>query len=70
MSVPINSIAETIQRMEEENVMFEKQIISIQNQINSNIDAMNAMSGFAEWGPDPVGPPSNLPPMEYPSQSS
>jgi hypothetical protein len=68
MPIPLNSIAETIQRMEEENLMFERQISSMQNQINSNSDAIIAMADLAEWGEDPEIP-GNLPPMEYPPQN-
>lgn len=70
MPTPLNGIAELIQSMQERNEMLEKQIESIQDQINSSKEAIETMSELAEWGPDVEIPPSNLPAIEYPPQTS
>lgn len=63
MSIPLNAIAETIQRLETENNILAIQAYNIQLQIAANESAILSMKDFAQWGDDVEYPVSDSPPQ-------
>lgn len=67
MPVPLNGIAETVQRLEAENNILSQQMFYLDIQIKNNADAILAMQPLAEWGPDEDYPASEVPPAVGPA---
>lgn len=56
MPVPLNSVAETIQDIEEVSARLELSIAEFQAKLEKNTATIAQLEPLAEWGPDPVEP--------------
>lgn len=66
MPVPLNSVAETIQDIQEVSVRLELSISEFQAQLAKNNATVAQLEPLAEWGPDPVEPEVLPTPVEEP----
>ena len=67
MPVPLNSVAETIQDIQEVSVRLELSIAEFQTQLAKNTATIAQLEPLAEWGPDPVEPEVLPAPVEAPA---
>lgn len=56
MPVPLNAIAETIAKLQQENHVVSVGIAHQQEIVAKNEATIAALEPLAEWGPDPVEP--------------